>query len=100
MAISEEEKMEIQSQVNDSINTALAKELAPAIKVTVNGKIDALRAENEAWHMERKEELRRIMPVVEAFEEAKTSGKRILWIATFIIAIGGAYEVIRGVFLH
>ena len=75
-------------------------EIAKAIKLNVNGKIDAMRAENEQWHFERKEELQRIMPVVEAFEATKTSGKRILWVATFIIAVGGAYEVLRSIFFH
>ena len=83
----------------------LRAEIAFAIKTNVNGKIDALRLENEQWHMERKEDLERIMPVVLAYEaseqfaqNAKQSGKVVLWIAGFITAVGGAWLILKSIF--
>lgn len=90
------------------VNMPLIKEeIAKSIKENVNGKIDAMRRENEEWHLERKETMVRILPVVEAFEEwqqdkatAQKGGKIVIWLAATITAIGGAYlvvlQVIRG----
>lgn len=83
----------------------IREEIALGIKLNVNGKIDDMREENERWHTERKADLKRIMPVVEAFEEgqhdlnsAKRGGKIVLWLAATIVSLGGAWLVTKQVF--
>ncbi len=87
-------------RINTEVNTKVIKE-------TVNGKIDAMRTElgvmrNDlsVHNTSHENDMARIMPVVEAFEDTKKSGLRVLWAAGFIIALGGAYEVLRNIFVH
>lgn len=84
------------------INATITK----VVTSVVNGKIDAMRVELGTMRTDlsvhntnHQNDMERIMPVVEAFEDTKKSGLRVLWAATFIIAIGGAFEVIRGLFM-
>ena len=93
--------------LNAEIPQMIRDEVAKGIKFNVNGKIDTLLLENEQWHKERKEDMERIMPVVLAFEEsvqfaqnARSSGKVILWIAGAITGIGSAYLIFMRIFFH
>ena len=80
---------------------------AKAIQITVNGKIDKIRERLDAHCEKQERDWDRIMPVVVAFEttnraldDAKTSGKVILWVTGFITAVGGAWLVCRSIFFH
>ena len=91
--------------LNAEIPQMIRDEVAKGIKLNVNGKIDTLILENEQWHKERKEDMERIMPVVLAFEEsvqfaqnARSSGKVILWIAGAITALGSAWLILKSIF--
>jgi hypothetical protein len=75
MTLTDEEKAEIQSQVNDAINTALSNQLLPAIKIAVNGRIDDFRKE--------------MQPLADAYS-SWLSWKRIaITLFTALIALGG-----------
>ena len=83
----------------------IREEIGDSIKLNVNGKIDAMRKEVSDHNIQNEVYLKRIMPVVEAYEAsevaltgAKTSGKIILWIAGSITAIGSAYLIIKDIF--
>lgn len=83
------------------------KSTADAIAVTVNGKIDTLKSMIISHNDAHEKDMKRMMPIIEAYEEAerrvedaKRGGKAILWTATFITAVGGAWLVLRGVFFR
>lgn len=66
------------------------------VKQTVNGKM-------ENW--DKKWE--RVAPVIEAYEtllrankDAQASGRFILWLAGFIMALGGAYLTVKHIILN
>ena len=75
MTLSEEEKVEIQSQVNDAIATALTNQLLPAMKIAVNGRIDDFRKE--------------MQPLIDAYTNWLSWRRMIVTILTVTIAIGG-----------
>jgi hypothetical protein len=87
----------------------IREEISDAIKVTVNGKIDSLRTEVSDHNIQNEVYLKRIMPVVEAYEasekfsaDAQKSGmfvaKVMGWIVGTIISVGSAYLIIRDIF--
>lgn len=66
------------------------------VKKTINGKM-------ESW--DKKWE--RALPVIEAYEalqranrDAQASGKFLLWLAGFIVAIGSAYLTVKHIILN
>lgn len=76
------------------------KSTAEAIRLTVNGKIDDMKKTHE-------QDMKRMMPIILAYEgaerrleDAKTSGKAILWVAGFITALGGAWLVLKTIFFR
>ena len=80
----------------------LRSEIHAAVREVVNGKIDTLRAELQAHNDAHEGDMARMMPIIEEFEanqqrmeDAKSSGKFVLWMASFIIALGGAWIVIE-----
>lgn len=80
----------------------LKEEVAKTIKETVNGKIDSMQKGMEAHSALHEQHMVRILPVVEAFEEAqndlhsaKKAGKLVLWLAATITALGGAILIIQ-----
>ena len=89
----------------------IREEIGDAIKVTVNGKIDSLRKQIDDHNIQNEVYLKRIMPVVEAYEasekfaeDAKKSGKNIvkgtMWVAGLITALGSAYLIVRDIIYH
>ncbi len=83
----------------------LRTEIAFAVKMNVNGKIDGMRAELTDYNLKHEKDMKRMMPIIEKFEEAaqdivtaKKGGKFVLWLSASITAIGGAYLVLRAIF--
>jgi hypothetical protein len=75
MDLSEEEKVAIQSQVNDAIQTALTNQLLPAMKIAVNGRIDDFRKE--------------MQPLIDAYGNWLSWKRMSITILTVLIAVGG-----------
>lgn len=87
--------------------TLMREIIISVIKETVNGKIDTLRQEVTARGEQRNEDMKRIMPIILAYEngerridDAKASGKVVLWLAGFVTATGGAYLIVRQIFFR
>ncbi len=94
----------------------IREEIAATIKVTVNGKLDVLRKENNDGmkvirdeiqdHNEKHEkDMVRLMPIIEAYESskeavdtAKRGGKVVIWITGAITGIGGAWLILKAIF--
>lgn len=84
---------------------AAKAEIVSTIKETVNGKIDTLTRKVDDHNLSHEKDMRRILPIIEAFEaaerrvdDAKSAGKSVLWISGVITAIGGAYLIIKQIF--
>ena len=81
--------------------TSLKDDVAKTIQVTVNGKIDKITQEILYHNQRHEKDMVRILPVIEAFEEAqndirvaKKGGKMVLWLAATVTALGGAVLII------
>ncbi len=79
--------------------------IAIAIKDVVNGKIDRLSTKIDEHNAKHEQDMVRIMPALESFEEwqrdkevAAKSGKIVLWLAAFVTAVGSAWLIIRQIF--
>ena len=82
-------------------------EIAKGIQVNVNGKIDKMQKGLDIHNAKHEQDMIRILPVLTAFENAqgdlntaKRGGKIVLWLAGSVSAIGGAYLVLRAIFLN
>lgn len=75
-------------KITEAVTTAVVK--------TVNGKIDKMQVSLDTHNVEHAEDMKRILPIVEAYETTKNTGKAAMWIASFIIAVGGAILVVKG----
>ena len=87
-------------------------EIAKAVQVNVNGKIDRLQKgmeehikvclpsiEQHATDMTRiNQNIERTTPIVEAFETAQKSGKAALKVFTVAGTVGGAWLIIKQIF--
>jgi hypothetical protein len=76
------------------------KSTAEAIRTTVNGKIDTMHTELAAHNTKDDERWERMEPVVMAIRDAKAAGKASLWVAGFIMAVSGAYHVVKITFFE
>ena len=74
------------------------KSTGAAIEKYVNGNLRALDQKIEEHNRVHNEDMKRILPVVEAYEDAVRGGKRVLWSAGSIMTVGGAYLIIRQIF--
>lgn len=97
------------AQIRAAVTGALEKfkldvkeEIAKGIQKNVNGRIDAMRKDLVAHNEQHEKDMRRALPVIEAYEKAKEDvetakkgGRAVLWVAAMITAIGGAYLVLR-----
>ena len=84
---------------------SLKEEVIKTIQTTVNGKVDRMQDCMNAHNVKHEEDMKRVLPVIEAFEEgqrdlntAKKGGKAVLWLSGTVTAIGGAYLVLRAIF--
>lgn len=91
--------------MGDEMLEVIRAEIATAIGINVNGKIDKMQRCLDTHNLKHEQDMERMMPIIEAFEEgqrdlhsAQKAGKGILWISGFITAIGGTYLVIRNIF--
>ncbi len=83
----------------------IKEQIAFSIKENVNGKIDKIQLEITDNHEKHRQDMERILPIIEAYEAseqavnaAKKGGKVVIGIATFISALGGAYLILKQVF--
>lgn len=105
-------KKEIYRAVSDIVDNKLKKdlvvmkdEIGKAIQISVNGKIDKMQKGLDIHNEKHENDMARMLPVIEAFEtsqrfaqDAKSSGRVILYIAGFITAVGAAWLMLRAVF--
>ncbi len=64
----------------------------------VNGKIDDLSRKMDENHEKHRDDMQRILPVVEAYEAAQGGGKAIMWTGGAITVLGGAWLVLKQIF--
>lgn len=83
----------------------LQKGIEKTIQEKVNGRIEAISQKLDVHNLKHEDDMGRMLPVIEAFEEtkqfadnAKASGRVIIWIAGFITAVGAAWLMILKVF--
>ena len=67
------------------------------IRQTVNGKVDALVFKLDLHNQAHEADMKRIMPVLEAYESAQNAGRLAMKALTLLTAIGGAYLVAKQV---
>lgn len=85
----------------------LRTEIAFAIKMNVNGKIDAISGKLDDHNVKHEKDMERMMPIIEKFEaavqdveSAKRVGRLGLWLAGSVTVVGGAYLVLRQIFFN
>jgi hypothetical protein len=83
----------------------IREEIANGIKLNVNGKIDKLSSEINDHNKIHEDDMKRVLPVIEAYEEgqrdlntAKKAGRGVLWVSAAVTGIGGAYLVLLQIF--
>lgn len=93
--------------MDNQLISVIREAVASEMKKTVNGKIDDLRKIVISHNTVHEEQMKRVIPVVEAFEEsqhdlktAKKLGKFALGSAATVTALGGAYLVLRQIFFR
>lgn len=98
--------------INDAINSALKQQahFEPSPRtlelLEEHKDEDARRFEEAHDKLERMQDtldeikgfMERALPVIEAYEDTLKDGKRILWLAGFITAVGGAWLVLTKIF--
>ncbi len=84
--MTEKELKEIKVLVSDSIGTF------------VNGKIDNLSRKLDENHEKHREDMTRILPVIEAYETAQTSGRLAMKIGGAVTVLGGAWIIVKQIF--
>lgn len=77
---------EIKLAIADGIVRALPNAIEDSIKVPLAKMQNNLNKHN----MTHTNDMKRIMPVVEAWEATQTAGRGVLWVSGVIAAIGGA----------
>ena len=82
----------------ENLEACIEVSVSRSIETNVNGKIDMLRNEINTHNILHENDMKRILPVVEAFEASKTSGKIVLWVAGTITAVGGAILILMRLF--
>ena len=83
----------------------IKRTIEATIQEKVNGKIERMDQKLDAHNASHENDMKRMMPVIEAFEKGKQDldtaqrgGKIVLWVAATVTAIGGAYLIIVQVF--
>ena len=83
----------------------MKEEITTTIQVVVNGKIDAIQQCLNKHNEKHEQDMQRILPSLEYIEnqiqivdDAKSSGKAVLWISGFITAIGSAFLILKTIF--
>lgn len=74
--------------MNEEVREAIKEQIAVSIKESVNGKIDAMRAELYQHNQLHEADMRELKPIIEAYGIAKTSGWFFMKIVGIITAIG------------
>jgi hypothetical protein len=94
-----------QGELTAEMLEVMRSEIAFAVKMNVNGKIDNLSSKIDDHNTKHEKDMERMMPVIEAFEgaqddlrTARKGGRVVLWIAAAITSLGGAYLVIKQIF--
>ncbi len=72
--------------------------LVETIKLTVNGKIDRLNAKLDNYIEQDNAWKESAEPVIKMGNDAKGASVVLLWLAGAIIAIGGAYQILKDIF--
>ena len=76
----------------------LKNALVETVKITVNGKIDRMNSKLDTYIKEDNEWKERAEPVIKMGNNAKGASIVVLWLAGVIIAIGGAWQILRDIF--
>ncbi len=78
------------------------KQIQETIEVTVtkvvNGKIDKISEKIDSHNVKHEADMVRILPVLEAYETAQTSGKLLMKVGGGITVVGGAWLVLKSIF--
>jgi uncharacterized protein YpiB (UPF0302 family) len=108
-----EEKLEMTMELlNSAIDSAVKRtahfESSPKTieMIEQHTKEDAIRFEEHRVKQEKMQEtlddikafMERALVVIEAYEDTVNDGKKILWLAGFITAVGGAWIVLTKIF--
>ena len=79
--------------------------MAMAVKKEVNGKIHAMSDKLDLFIAKHDADMTKLIPIIESYEEsqrmvqgAKTSGRVILWMAGFVVAVGSAWLILVRIF--
>lgn len=106
-AIEKARAAQMEAAVNQAVEKLLTGGVADAIQRSVNGKVDGMRKALDEHNITHENDMRRMMPIIEAFEKAqqdletaKKGGRFILWFAATVTAVGGAYLVVRMIFFN
>lgn len=91
--------------MTEEILQAIREEIAQSIKINVNGKIDRIENKMDNHNLSHENDMARIMPVIEAYEnnerrleDAKATGKFIGGAIAFGTAVGMLYLTIKQIF--
>jgi hypothetical protein len=91
--------------LSPEILEVIRTEIAFAVKMNVNGKIDNLSSKIDDHNTTHENDMKRALPVIEAYEEgqrdlkaARKAGRGVLLFSGAVTAIGGAYLVLKQIF--
>ncbi len=77
------------------LDGVLARQIKEVIKETVNGKIDGISKKIDEHNVAHEADMRRIVPVLEAYESAQNAGRLAMKAITVMTAIGGAWMAVK-----
>ena len=80
------------------MDEATVKIIQETIRSTVNGKIDDIRTDLYAHNVSHEADMKRIIPVVEAYESAQNGGKFLMKTAGAITILGSAWIAAKQIF--
>ncbi len=80
--------------MDEATQQLILDQITATIKVVVNGKIDKMNVRLDEAIIRREKDMARVLPVLEAFEGSERalalagkSGRVMLWVASFIVAL-------------
>ncbi len=74
------------------------EQIRETIRLTVNGKVDAISSKIDMHNKAHEEDMRRILPVLEAYENAQKGGRAVMWTAGTVTVLGTAWIVVKQIF--
>lgn len=91
--MTEEHYDKLVSQIIDTIVPVIRDE----IKVTVNGKIDSMRVQNEEIEKKLDIHIEHVKPMLDLIEGSIVARKVILWVTSILLAIGTTYTMLKNI---